>query len=71
MIDLQKHLDEISNMDEESILLTAFSFKKHRRMNIGHYEQVRDTISKRLQIFGYELRRGCCGNYTVVKITQE
>jgi len=71
MNDLEKHLEELSNMDEETIVFAAFSLKKHRHINLGHHEQIRDTINKRLQVFGYELRRGCCGNFMAVKITQE
>jgi len=71
MNDLEKHLDEISNMDLEAILLTAHSFKRHRRMSKEVYEQLRNRISERLQKFGYELQPGCCGNFTANKVIQE
>lgn len=71
MNDLEKHLHEISIMDEDAIMFAAHNLRKNRRKNYGHFEQVRDAINQRLQIYGYTLYPGCCGNFTVRQITQE
>jgi hypothetical protein len=71
---MYEHLVEINrikNMDENQILLKTRNLKYMPFMTKEQFNEVRQAISDRLTVHGYELVPACCGRYNAGKIDKK
>jgi hypothetical protein len=71
---MYEHLVEINrikNMDEKQILLKVRNLKYMPFMTKEQFNDVKQAVSDRLTIHGYELATACCGRYSATKIDKK
>jgi hypothetical protein len=71
MYDHQFEIDRIKIMDEKQILLKVRNFKHFTFMSREQFNELKQLISDKLTIYGYELTTACCGRYSATKLNKE
>lgn len=65
--ELQLELVRIGNMDHNQIMLKARNHSHARHLTKEQFLQLGGAINSRLNDYGLQLEKACCGRFNIVK----